>query len=135
MTLEMAGKEYFKRVTLNAWDLKTGTALPPVELIRDKAISIANVVLTEDRRHVGVGFGNFALSVYALADGKLVGSELKGVQSPEHAFVAGKRLYYAQLTGAGAAQTPNVLKALDLESRTVAWQRDLKPRSTLPLPP
>jgi hypothetical protein len=28
MTLEMAGKEYFKRVTSNAWDLKTGKALP-----------------------------------------------------------------------------------------------------------
>jgi hypothetical protein len=135
MTLEPVGREYLKKVALNAWDAKTGAAAEPVELVKDKAINIANIVLTEDRRHAGVVFSTSALAIYSLTDGKRVGSDVRGVHSPEHAFVHGRHLYYAQLTGTGAAQTPNELKALDLEAGKVVWQRPLKPRSTIPLPP
>jgi hypothetical protein len=135
MTLEKVGQDFLKRVALHAWDVKTGAAAAPVELVKGKALDIANVVLTEDRRHAGVVFSTSALAVYSLADGKLVGKEVKGVHSPERAFVEGKRLYYAQLTGSGAARTPNALKALDLDSGKVVWERPLEPRSTIPLPP
>jgi hypothetical protein len=135
MTLEKAGQEFLKKIVLNAWDVKTGAAADPVELVKDKALNIANIVLTADRRHAGVVFSTSDLSVYSLADGKLVAKDIKGVSSPETAFVDGKRLYYSQLTGSGAQQTPNVLKALDLANGKVVWERPLKPRSTVPLPP
>jgi hypothetical protein len=136
MTLEKAGNEYNKKISLQAWDVKTGAELPgPVELIKDKALNIANIVITEDRRHVAVGFSNSALTIYSLTDGKMVARDIKGVSNPARAFVDGKRLYYTQLAGGRGAQTPNELNALDLESHKVVWQRSLKPRSTIPLPP
>jgi len=70
-----------------------------------------------------------------LTDGKLVGNDVMGVLSPEASYVDGKRLYYSQVTGSGAAQMPQVLRALDLENGKVIWERNLKPRSTIPLPP
>jgi hypothetical protein len=135
MVLEPVGQEFTKKVVLNAWDVKTGAAAEPVELVKDKALNIANIMLTADRRHAGVVFSNSALAIYSLTDGKPVAKEVKGVSSPEEAFVEGKRLYYAELSGNRGAETPNVLKALDLESGKVVWERPLKPRSTVPLPP
>jgi hypothetical protein len=132
LTLEPVGQEYLKKVVLNAWDLKTGAAAKPVELVKDKALAIANIVLTEDGRHAGVVFSTSALTIYSLSDGELVAREVKGVSSPEKAFVHGKRLYSAEQTGNGGAQT---LRAIDLESGKPAWDRPLKPRSTRPLPP
>ena len=92
-------------------------------------------LLTEDRRHAGVVFSTSAVTLYSLTDGKVVAKDVKGISSPEKAFVDGKRLYYTELTGRGAMQTPNALKALDMESGKVVWERALKPRSTVPLPP
>jgi hypothetical protein len=135
MILEPVGAEFQKKVVLNAWDVKTGKAADPVELVKDKAINIANIVLTSDRRHVGVVFGTSAVAIYSLADGKPVAKEVKGVFSPEQAFVDGKRLYYSELARGRGAETPNALKALDLETGKVVWERALKPRSTVPLPP
>jgi hypothetical protein len=135
MTLEKMGQEFQKKVTLNAWDAKTGTAAEPVELVEDKALAIANILLTEDRHHVGVVFSTSALTIYSLTDGKLVVKDVKGVASPEDAFVDGKRLYYSEQTRGGGMQSPNTLKALDLQSGKVVWERPLKPRSTIPLPP
>jgi hypothetical protein len=133
MTLEKMGQEYQKIVTLNSWDIKTGNAGEALVLVKDKAINIANIVLTEDRRHAGVVFSNSTLTIYSLTDGKLLAKEVKGVSSPDRAFVDGKRLYYAQV-GVGK-QTPNTLKSLDLASGKLAWERALKARSTIPLPP
>jgi hypothetical protein len=135
MTLEPVGQEFLKKVVLNAWDVKTGAAADPVELVKDKALSIANIVFTEDRRHAAVMFSTSMLAIYSLTDGKPVATAVKGVSSPEAAFVAGKRLYFAELTGDKGAETPNVLKALDLETGKVVWERPLRPRSTIPLPP
>jgi hypothetical protein len=135
MTLERMGQEFQKKVALNTWDLKTGAAADPVELVKDKALNIANIVLTEDRRHAGVMFSTSAVTIYSLTDGKPVGKEVKGIASPESAFVDGKRLYYSEVQGGGGMQTPVALKALDLESGKVVWERPLKPRSTVPLPP
>ena len=135
MTLEKTGQEYLKKVDVNAWDLKTGRAASPIELVKGKALDIANIVLTEDRRHAGVVFSTSALTVYSLSDGKRVGKELKGVPSPESAFVDGKRLYHVRATGAGPGQTPTALVALDLGSGKVVWERPLAPRRTIPLPP
>ena len=135
MTLEKLGQEYQKKVTLNNWEMKTGTADDGVELVKDKAINIANVVLTEDRRHAGVVFSTSALTIYSLANGKVVAKDLKGISNPEKAFVAGKRIYFTQLNGRGAKETPNALKAIELESGKLAWECALKPRSTIPLPP
>jgi hypothetical protein len=132
LTLERAGQEYLKKVDLNAWDLKTAAAAEPVELVKDKALAIANVMLTGDRRHAAVQFGTSAVTVYSLADGKPVASGVKGVSSPESAFVDGTRLYSAEPTGAGGGRT---LRAIDLKSGKPAWDRSLQPRSTVPLPP
>jgi hypothetical protein len=82
-----------------------------------------------------VVFSTSALAVYSLSDGKPVAKEVKGVGSPEQAFVDGKRLYYVELAAGRGAETPVALKALDLESDKVAWERAPKPRSTIPLPP
>jgi hypothetical protein len=135
LTLERVGQEYSKDVALNAWDVKTGAAAAPVRLVKDKALNIANVVLTGDRRHAGVVFSTSALTIYSLTDGKPVGKEVKGVHSPEGAFVEGKRLYYVQQTGTGMRRTTRVLKALDLDGLKVVWGRALEPRNTVPLPP
>jgi hypothetical protein len=135
MKLVPVGAQYLKKIVLNAWDVKTGTAADSVELVTDKAINIANIVLTEDRHHAGVVFGTSAVAIFSLADGKRVGIELKGVHSPERAVVDGKRLYYAQLTGGPAEQMGNFLKAIDVDTGKVAWERALKPRSMVPLPP
>jgi hypothetical protein len=135
LTLEQMGQEYQKKVVLNAWDAKTGEAAEPKELVKDKALNIANIVLTEDRRHAGVVFSTSALTIYSLTDGKVVAKDLKGVSSPERAFVDGKHVYYSELAGGRGMQTPNTLKALDLENGKVVWERALKPRSTVPLPP
>lgn len=132
LTVEPARPEYLKKVVLNAWDLKTAAAAEPVELVKDKALAIANVVLTEDRRHAGVVFSTSALTIYSLADGKPVAREVKGVSSPENAFVDGMRLYSAEPTGDGGGRT---LRAIDLKSGKPAWDRPLQPRSTVPLPP
>jgi hypothetical protein len=134
MTLEKTGREYLKKIGMNAWDVKTGAAAEPVELVKDKALNIANIVLTEDRRHAVVVFSNSALAIYSLTGGKCVAKEVKGVASPEKAFVDGARVYYSQLTG-GGAQNVNALKALDLETRKVVWEGALKAPSTIPLPP
>jgi hypothetical protein len=103
--------------------------------VKDKALSIANIMLTGDRRHAAVMFSTSMVTIYSLTDGKAVATAVKGVSSPEAAFVDGKRLYYAELTADRGAETPNVLKALDLETGKVVWERPLKPRSTIPLPP
>jgi outer membrane protein assembly factor BamB len=132
LAVEPAGQEFTKKVVLNAWDLKTGAAAEPVELVKDKALAIANVVLTEDRRHAGVVFGTSAVTLYSLADGKVVARDVKGVSSPENAFVDGKRIYSVEATGNGGGQT---LRAIDLESGKTAWERPVQPRSTVPLPP
>src|SRR5262249_62353922 len=105
-------QEFQKKGDLNAWDVKTGAAADPVVLVKDKALHIANAVLTEDRRHAGVTFSTSALVVYSLTDGKPVGKEVKGVTSPESAFVDGKRLYYAEVHGGGGMQTPVARKTL-----------------------
>lgn len=135
MVLEPVGAEYLKKVVLNAWNVKTGIAEPPVELVKDKALNIANIVLTEDHRHAGVVFSTSALTLYSLTDGKRVAENLRGIASPESAFVDGKRLFYTQLSGAGALRSPNVLRAIDLQSGKVVWECSLEPRSTVPLPP
>ena len=128
----MVGREYLKLVVLNAWNLKTAAAAEPVELVKDKALAIANVLLTADRRHAGVVFSTSALTVYSLTDGKVVARGVKGVSSPENAFVDGTRLYSAEPTGKGGGRT---LRAIDLKSGKLAWDRPLQPRSTVPLPP
>jgi hypothetical protein len=132
LMVEPVGAEYQKRVVLNAWDLKTGAAAEPVELVKDKALAIANVMLTEDRRHAAVQFSTSALNVYSLTDGKCTAKEVKGVASPENAFVDGTRLFYVESGGAGGEQT---LKAIDLEGGKAAWDRPLQPRSATPLAP
>jgi len=57
---------------------------------------------------------------------------MKGVSSPENAFVDGTRLYSVELTGKQGGRT---LKAIDLKSGKPVWDRPLQPRSTVPLPP
>jgi hypothetical protein len=79
-----------------------------------------------------VQFSTSALTVYSLADGKPVAREVKGVSSPENAFVDGMRLYSAEPDGTGGGRA---LRALDLKSGKPAWDRPLQPRSTVPLPP
>jgi hypothetical protein len=135
MTLEKMGNEYSKRIDLNVWDIKSGKAAPPVELVKDTALNIANIALTEDGHHAAVQFGSSAVKVYSLSSGKQVGIEVKGVQSPERAFVDGNRLYFSQMTGSGVGQIPQVLKALDLDNGKVVWERDLKPRAVVRLTP
>jgi hypothetical protein len=135
MTLERAGQEFLKKVVRHAWDVKTGAAAEPVELVKDKALNIADIVITLDRRHAAVVFSTSALVIYSLADGKPVAKGVKGISSPSWAFVDGKRLYYTQLAPGRGADTPNTLKALDLDTGKVLWERALKPRSTIPLPP
>jgi hypothetical protein len=132
LTLERAGPEYRKKVALNAWDLKTARAAAAVELVEDKALAIANVMLTADRRHAGVVFSTSALNLYSLADGKAVAKGVKGVSSPETAFVDGMRLYSVEPTRKPGGRT---LRALDLKSGKPVWDRPLQPRSTVPLPP
>jgi len=134
MTVEPMAREFLKKVAVNAWDIKTGAAAAPVELVKDRALNIANIVLTQDRRHAAVQFSNSALTIYSIADGMSVAKEIKGVNTPENAFVDGKRLYFSQLKG-GGGQTANALKALDLESRKVVWERGLKAPNAIPLPP
>ena len=104
MTLEKPGQEYQKKVALHSWDVKTGVAAEAVELVKDKAVNIANIVLTEDRRHAAVVFGNSTLTIYSLINGKLVAKDVKGISAPEKAFVVdGKRLYSSQVgPGVGA---------------------------------
>jgi hypothetical protein len=135
MLLHKKGAEYQKAIVLNTWNARTGEAAGSVELVKDSAINIANVTLTEDRQHAAVVFGTSALSIYSLEDGKLVARDVKGVVAPDKAFVQGKRLYYSQLSGGRGVQTPNTLRALDLASGKVIWECALKPRSTIPLPP
>jgi hypothetical protein len=132
LNLDKLGAEYQKRVVLHTWDLKTGKPAEPVELIKGKALDIANIVLTRDRRHAAVQFSTSALTIYSLPDGKLVARDVKGVPSPDSAFVAGKRLYTVADAGRGGER---LLKALDLDAGKVAWERAIKPRSTIPLPP
>ena len=131
MTLERQGNEFVKRIALSAWDIKTGAAEKPVELVTDKAINIANIVLTEDRRHAGVVFGTSAVAIYTLESGKGVGIDVKGFIAPERAFVNGKRLFHAKQSGGPSHD----LVAVNLETGNVQWERPLKPRSTKPLPP
>jgi outer membrane protein assembly factor BamB len=132
MVLERAGPEYLKKVLLRSWNLKTATAAEPVELVKDKALAIANVMMTLDRHHVVVQMSTSALTVYALADGKVVAQGIKGVSSPENAFVDSKHIYSVESTGNRGGRA---LRALDLKSGKPAWQRPVQPRSTIPLPP
>jgi len=129
MTLERQGNEFLKKIALNAWDIKTGAAEKPVELVTDKAINIANIVLTEDRRHAGVVFGTSAVAIYSLESGKRVGIDVK--VWPERAFVNGNRIFCARQSGGPSHD----LVAVNLETGKVQWERPLKPRSTKPLPP
>jgi hypothetical protein len=89
-------------------------------------------MLTADRRHAGVVFSTSALTVYSLADGKAVAKGLKGVSSPENAFVDGRRLYSVEPAGKPGGR---MLRAIDLKSGKPAWDRPLQPESTVPLPP
>jgi hypothetical protein len=132
MKLEKMGAEYSKQILLNTWDTKTGTAGESVELVKDKALAIANAALTADRRHAGVTFSTSAVTLYSLSTGKPVARDVKGVASPEHAFVDGKRLYHVAQTAKSGEQ---VLRAIDLENGKATWERTIKPRNTVPLPP
>jgi hypothetical protein len=132
LTVEPAGAEFTKKVVLNAWDAQSGAAAEPVELVKGKALDIANVMLTADRRHAAVQFSTSALTICSLADGKVNARDVKGGSSPEDAFVDGKRLYYVEpAVNSGERK----LKAIDLESGKAAWDCPLQPRSTIPLPP
>ncbi len=131
MKLEQMGMEYSKRIILNAWELKSGMAAEPVELVKGKALDIANIALTADRRHAAVQFSTSALTIYSLTIGKPVAKELKGVSSIETAFVDGKHLYHIVRANNG----DQTLKAIDLESSKTAWERAIKPRPNIPLPP
>jgi hypothetical protein len=132
MKLEKAGAEYLKQVVLESWDLKTGAAAPPVELVKDKALAIANIRLTADRRHAVVQFSTSEVTVYSLADGKAVGQRVKGVSSLEDAFVDGTRLCSAEPTGPVGGR---VLRAIDLKNGQAAWERPIQARKIVPLPP
>jgi hypothetical protein len=132
LVLEKVGQEYNKHVVLNAWDLKTGKAAEPVELVKDKALALANVMLTGDRRHAAVQFSTSELTIFSLADGKAVATKVKGVSSPESAFVDGTRLYSVEPSGAAGGRE---LRAIDLKTGKTAWEHPLQPRSTIPLPP
>jgi hypothetical protein len=132
LNIDKLGAEYQKRVVLHAWDLKTGAQAQPVELIKGKALEIANIVLTRDQRHAAVQFSTSALALYSLSDGKLIARDVRGVPSPDSAFVAGKRLYTVADT---ANRGERVLKAIDLENGKGVWERAIKPRNTIPLPP
>ncbi len=135
MTLEKVGQGYNKKFDLNTGDLKTGKATDPVELVKDNAQNIANIVFTKDRHHAAVQFSTSALTIYSLKDGKVLAKDIKGISSPEQAYAHGSHLYYTELAGGRGAETPNNLKAIDLETGKVAWEQPLKPRSTIPLPP
>jgi hypothetical protein len=106
-----------------------------VELVKDKALNIANIVLTSDRRHAAVVFSTSTLTIYSLTDGKVAAKDVKGIMSPERSFVDEKRIYFSELSGKLGVESANTLKAIDLESGKVVWDRPLKPRSTIPLPP
>ena len=135
MTLIPVGNEYLKKVDLNSWDAKSAQAAQPIELVKDKALNVANIVITEDGRHVAVQFSTSAVTIFSLTDGKAIAKEVKGLPSPEKAFVDGKRAYFTVVEGGLKAETPCSLKALDLESGKVVWENPVKPRNTRPLPP
>lgn len=132
LLLEKTGNEYRKKVDLNAWSLKTGAASEPVELVKDSALAIANVMLTADRRHAAVQRSTAALTIYSLADGKQVAHDVKGVFSPENAYVQGHRLYSSEQ---GGGRGTRVLRAIDLKDGKQVWRCPLQPVSTIPLPP
>jgi hypothetical protein len=132
MVLEKVGTEYTKKAVLNSWDLKTATAAEPVELVKDKALALANIVLTEDRRHAAVVFSMSSATIFSLTDGKRVAEDVKGVPSPWNAYVVGMRLYSVESTGNRGEQS---LRALDLTSGKLVWEHAVQPRSTIPLPP
>jgi hypothetical protein len=135
MTLLKRGNEYDKKIDLNAWDIKTGKAAMPIELAKDSAQKIANIALTQDHRHAAIQFSNSAVNIYSLADGKVLGKELQGVRSLDSAFVEGSLIFFTETKGFGKMQTPQILRALDIGTGKVAWERDIKPRDTRPLPP
>jgi hypothetical protein len=132
MAVEQVGTEFTKRALLNSWDLKTGTAAEPVELVKEKALALANIVLTEDRAHAAVVFSTSSVIIYSLSDGKRVAEVVKGVSSPSNAFVDGMRLYSVESAGNRGEQS---LRALDLKAGKLVWDHPVQPRNTMPLPP
>jgi hypothetical protein len=142
-TSERVGRE--QRLVLKRWDLATGKALPPIELLSALAL---RVEVSADARtvlvHKAVASsalppGDYAWWAFSTETGKLL-SKFAYEQGTTTATALGGRAYLVvQVPGKGGPRPhrtiQRALKAIDLKTGKLAWERPIEPvRILLPLP-
>jgi hypothetical protein len=133
-------------LTLKRWDLSSGKELEAKELVKGKSLWPQ---IGLDGKHVFVHQalvkehlpdGDYVFWVFDLESGEQV-AELP-YETMESPTVLGRRLYYAVVKpakgggpGFGVMEQPRALKAVDLKTGKVDWERPLAPRKFYPPPP
>jgi hypothetical protein len=142
--LDVQGGGKDQKMTLERWDLATGKALEPVELLKGPELWPQ---VSPDGRHVFVHEalvkeqlppGDYAWWVFSLETGRRVG-KFPFEPGSIDLTVIGPRAYYAvNVPRKGpprplpVMEQPRRLKAVDLASGKVAWERPIEGQRSLP---
>lgn len=128
-------------VTVRRWDLGSGRALAPRELLRAKRMF---VYVTLDGRHLliqplaekGDHLPDAAWSVYFLATGDLLGRVPASLGAADMAVVGGYAFCTVskptKILPRGLLEQPTYLRAISLKTGRVAWERPIEPQRMLP---
>ena len=135
-----------QKMSLKRWDVTTAKALETVELLEGKSLW---TLISPDGRYICIHQalpkeqlpeGDYAWWVFETATGKQIAQFPFEAGSTE-LTVLGPRAYY-MVNGSrkgpprpGLWETPRVIKAVDLKSGKLLWERNLPPQRMIPPPP
>jgi hypothetical protein len=141
LAVEQAGQE--QKLVRKAWDLASGKELEPVTLMQGKSLFY---LAGGDGKHVAVHQalvkeqlpqGDYAWWVFNLETGKEV-IKFPYEEGTTGVSVVGPRAYYVvqtQKPGGFAGVITRTLKAVDLKSGKVVWDRAVESTKIIPPPP
>jgi hypothetical protein len=141
LAVEPAGQE--QKLVRKAWDLASGKELEPATLLQGKSLF---TMPGGDGKHVAVHQGvvkeslppgDYAWWVFDLESGKEV-AKFPYEEQTTGISVVGPRAYYVvqtQKPGGFAGVITRTLKAVDLKSGKVVWDRGVESTKIIPPPP
>jgi outer membrane protein assembly factor BamB len=141
LAVEQAGQD--QKLVRKAWDLASGKELEPVTLMQGKALS---PLVGGDGKHVAVHQGlvkeqlpqgDYAWWVFDLETGKEV-AKFPYEEQTTGISVVGPRAFYvvqSQKAGGFGGIINRTLKAVDLKSGKVVWDRPVESTLIMPPPP
>jgi hypothetical protein len=141
--VEFAGGK--QKLVLRRWQLSDGKALAPVTLLEGKALRVevgsdgGTVLVHQSLTRQALPPGDYAWWAFSLETGERV-AKFPYEEGTVTATVLGPRAYYlVQVPSRGGRPDPftlaRALKAVDLKSGKLLWERPVEGRRMLPQPP